>query len=81
MERPHKHHLLNQDEIAHLAHEMYLIEGKPEGREVDHWLAAERELATRALSTGAKKKQAAPKPKTATPVIAAKKPRAVARKA
>ena len=80
MQHPHKLHLLNQDKITHLAHEMYLIEGKPEGREVDHWLAAERELAARASSSGTKK-QAAPKPKAAVPVITARKPRDVVRKA
>lgn len=39
-----KHHLLTREEIARLAHEMYLLEGKPEGREMDHWLAAEQAL-------------------------------------
>ncbi len=42
MEHPSKHHLLTQSEIAKLAYEMYLLEGMPEGRELDHWLEAER---------------------------------------
>ncbi len=42
-----KHHLLTHEEISKLAHEMYLIEGMPEGREVDHWLEAEQELLRR----------------------------------
>ena len=42
-----KHHLLTHEAISKLAHEMYLIEGKPEGREVDHWLEAEQELLRR----------------------------------
>ena len=35
------------DEIASLAHAIWEQEGRPEGREVDHWLSAERQLRER----------------------------------
>jgi hypothetical protein len=35
------------DEIAALAHAIWEEEGRPEGREVDHWLSAERQLRQR----------------------------------
>lgn len=31
-------------EVRKRAHEIWLAEGMPEGREVDHWLRARREL-------------------------------------
>ncbi len=49
MQHHAKHHLLTREEIAKLAYEMYLIDGKPQGREVDHWLEAERVLLDRQL--------------------------------
>lgn len=41
------HHLLTPEEISKLAYEMYLVEGRPEGRALDHWLSAERTLVER----------------------------------
>jgi hypothetical protein len=32
------------DEIARRAYELFLQQGAQHGRDVDHWLAAEREL-------------------------------------
>ena len=31
-------------EVRKRAHEIWLVEGMPEGREVDHWMRARREL-------------------------------------
>lgn len=39
-----------QEQITELAHSLWLEEGKPEGRELQHWLEAERQL--RAGGTG-----------------------------
>lgn len=33
-----------REEVEHRAYEIWESEGRPEGREVDHWLAAERQL-------------------------------------
>jgi hypothetical protein len=33
-----------EDEVRERAHAIWLAEGKPEGREVDHWMRARREL-------------------------------------
>ena len=33
-----------EEEVRERAHEIWLAEGKPEGREVDHWMRARREL-------------------------------------
>lgn len=33
-----------QDQIAALAHAIWIDRGRPEGRDVDHWLEAERQL-------------------------------------
>ena len=71
MEDHHQHHLLNQDEIAHLAHEMSLVEDKPEGRGIDPALVTERDLEARESSSGAQQEE--PKPKAATPVITERK--------
>jgi hypothetical protein len=35
--------LLNEDEVAQRAYLIYLEEGRPEGRHLDHWLRAETE--------------------------------------
>jgi hypothetical protein len=32
------------DQIAALAHAIWIDRGRPEGREIDHWLEAERQL-------------------------------------
>jgi hypothetical protein len=34
----------SHEEIARRAYEIWCAEGRPEGREADHWLAAERTL-------------------------------------
>jgi hypothetical protein len=33
-----------EQEVRERAHEIWLAEGMPEGREVDHWMRARREL-------------------------------------
>ena len=33
-----------EEEVRERAHAIWLIEGMPEGREVDHWMRARREL-------------------------------------
>lgn len=33
-----------QDQIAALAHAIWIDRGRPEGRDMDHWLEAERQL-------------------------------------
>ena len=33
-----------EEEVRRRAHEIWLAEGMPEGREVDHWMRARREL-------------------------------------
>lgn len=37
-------HVLKADEVAKRAYFIYLNQGSPQGREVDHWLSAEAEL-------------------------------------
>ena len=34
----------SQDEVARKAYEIYLAEGCPQGRDVQHWLAAESQV-------------------------------------
>jgi hypothetical protein len=47
-------------EIRHAAHQLWLEEGRPEGRELDHWFAArERLLHHHGRSAGRGKKAAA----------------------
>ena len=36
-----------REEIEVRAYEIYVEEGQPDGRELEHWLAAEKELADR----------------------------------
>ena len=36
--------LPTEEEVRKRAHEIWLAEGMPEGREVDHWMRARREL-------------------------------------
>ncbi|MGO9418683.1 DUF2934 domain-containing protein [Roseiarcus sp.] len=33
-----------EEEVSERAHQIWLAEGMPEGREVDHWMRARREL-------------------------------------
>lgn len=35
------------DEIARRAYEIYQCEGQPEGRQLEHWMQAQRELVSR----------------------------------
>lgn len=44
MEDHHKHHVLTQGEIAKVAYELYLAQGRPQGCDIEHWLKAEQEL-------------------------------------
>ena len=39
---------VTRDDIARLAYEIYEQEGAPHGRDLEHWLSAERRLAARA---------------------------------
>lgn len=41
---------LNQQDISNRAREIWEQSGRPEGRELEHWLQAERELAQAAAS-------------------------------
>jgi hypothetical protein len=34
----------DEEEIRHLAHRLWLAEGKPEGRSEEHWQRAEKEV-------------------------------------
>ena len=40
--------MLSHDVIAMRAYELYLGDGAPQGRDVEHWLRAESELRARA---------------------------------
>lgn len=71
MEHHRKHHLLTQEEIAHVAYEMYLIEGKPEGRHIEHWLEAERVLLERHSQQEEAKKPTPATSRNLKPVIKA----------
>ncbi len=44
---------ITSDEIASRAYELFLAEGCGTGRDVDHWLRAERELTQRRLTSAA----------------------------
>lgn len=37
-------HVPTEDEVRQRAHDIWLAEGMPEGREVDNWMRARREL-------------------------------------
>ncbi len=39
------------EQIRERAHAIWIAEGKPEGREIDHWLRARRELEHEAASS------------------------------
>lgn len=43
---------LSHSEIANRAYELFLAAGAPHGRDLEHWLQAERELRTRSVSAG-----------------------------
>ena len=44
--------ILSHAEIANRAYELFLAAGAPHGRDLEHWLQAERELRTRSVSAG-----------------------------
>jgi hypothetical protein len=44
---PRAAHAFNEADVARRAYELYLQEGRPEGRQLEHWLQAEAELRTR----------------------------------
>ena len=43
---------LSHADIANRAYELFLAAGAPHGRDLEHWLQAERELRTRSASAG-----------------------------
>ena len=43
---------LSHDDIAARAYELFLVEGGPHGRDVEHWLRAEHELRERVMLNG-----------------------------
>lgn len=43
---------LSHADIANRAYELFLAAGAPHGRDLEHWLQAERELRTRSVSAG-----------------------------
>ncbi len=43
---------LSHSEIANRAYELFLAAGAPHGRDLEHWLEAERELRTQSVSAG-----------------------------
>ena len=43
---------LSHADIANRAYELFLAAGAPHGRDLEHWLQAERELRTRPVSAG-----------------------------
>jgi hypothetical protein len=44
---------LDRTEIASRAYELFLAEGGTHGRDIEHWLQAERELRARGLTSAA----------------------------
>jgi hypothetical protein len=51
---PNPHSQVTDDtrDIANRAYELFLAAGAPHGRDLEHWLQAERELRTRSVSAG-----------------------------
>jgi hypothetical protein len=43
---------LSHADIANRAYELFLAAGAPHGRDLEHWLQAERELRSRSVSAG-----------------------------
>ena len=72
---------VDEKRIREFAYQIWESEGKPEGREEEHWDKARKLAEAEALAPKAPpRKKAAAKPKPATPVekpLAVKKPRAV----
>ena len=65
------HHALTPEEIAACAYEIYEREGRPEGRDFDHWLAAEAQLSAQRTQSArsnitAPTARSAPTPKRAS---------------
>ncbi|MBF0325700.1 MAG: DUF2934 domain-containing protein [Alphaproteobacteria bacterium] len=64
----------DQNKIRQLAHQIWEDEGRPEGREDEHWLRAEEMVAA------ARATKASPKAKTPAKAKAPAKPKAPAKK-
>lgn len=61
------HKELNHDEIAAKAYQIWEGSGRPSGSDLEHWLQAEKELASaRAANGGAGSEKTAPKPATSS---------------
>lgn len=43
-------HPQSNDDIARRAYEIYVAEGRPNGREVEHWKQAEKEITAQSLT-------------------------------
>jgi hypothetical protein len=56
-----------QLKIENRAYQIWLAEGRPDKRDFDHWLLAEREILAQKTTPQSQKKQAAPKRKTSAP--------------
>jgi hypothetical protein len=72
----------NEEKIRAKAHELWLAEGKPEGKEMEHWKQAKAAIEGSAKKAPAAKKAAMPKAKTEKAPAAAKmaKPQAAPKK-
>jgi hypothetical protein len=58
----------SREEIELRAYEIYLEHGGQDGNELEHWLAAEKELADRSSQSDVSSDSLQPSPKTATAV-------------
>lgn len=70
---------IDETRIADAAYHLWLSEGRPEGRDRDHWLRARAALESKA-APAAKKRRAAAKPKADAAATAAKPRRKTAAK-
>lgn len=58
----------SEAEIEQAAYFIWVESGRPDGRELEHWLAAKEQLSRRSVRPGAHKRRAAtPSPKPADP--------------
>jgi len=46
----HDHRVITKDEVAQRAYELFLARGRAEGRDVEDWLEAERQLEAESLA-------------------------------
>lgn len=61
------------DQIRRRAHEIWEQEGRPHGKETEHWERATRELEDGSVAPAEKKRRAAPRTAGAAKPVAAKK--------